>query len=600
MPAQHDKMRKRHLHRVLLHDCASRLSLKPDRKTERKFFLLLDFPNELIVLICRHLNRQQDIANFSRCSRRLHELLDFELYRHNINHFAGSALVWATEKGKVEMVRKMLQYGADPTRCLDPRVRQPPLMLAISAGRDTIVNLILDSPKCRVDQSDIMGSTALSLAVAKNNKELVELLLRHGARGCTLPGGQNPLEIALSCRYLDIARLLLTAESIDVNFWFQYPQQPCLHHIVRTGSSDLLSLLLARQDLQVNITTASGDTALNWAALEGKTRAVEALLDRGACPHVVNRTLHSALFFAAQQGHDEIVSILLSQPGVDIDSTSSSGETPLMQAAMNGHESTVRLLLADGANVNVQDHLGRSLLSVAAESGQPAMVKFLLELDGVNPDHKNQNGETPLSLLAKSAPSSFRKRSSGRAMLLDVAQTLLSTSGVDADSKRHDGRTPLSFAAESRNAPLVKLLLAQPSVDPDSKDNDGCTPILYAATQGLGDPAWLQRWKECDIAVVRMLLNTGRINVNHQDQLGRTVLSYAAGGGCEALVRTLLGMQANAKLKDIDGRRPLYHAKKGLKYCMDTSDLPGHKRTVALLNRHLASCLGKQIFLCTA
>jgi ankyrin repeat protein len=49
---------------------------------------------------------------------------------------------------------------------------------------------------------------------------------------------------------------------------------------------------------------------------------------------------------------------------------------------------------------------------------------------------------------------------------------LLARDGVDPDTKDKDGRTPLSLAAGKRQEAVVKLLLARDVVDPNAKDRD--------------------------------------------------------------------------------------------------------------------------------
>jgi len=74
---------------------------------------------------------------------------------------------------------------------------------------------------------------------------------------------------------------------------------------------------------------------------------------------------------------------------------------------------------------------------------------------------------------------------------------------------------------------VVKLLLKTGKVDVDSKNNNGRTPLSWAAENG-------------HEAVVKLLLETGKVDVDSKnDYYGRTPLSWAAENGHEAMVKLL-------------------------------------------------------------
>jgi hypothetical protein len=76
---------------------------------------------------------------------------------------------------------------------------------------------------------------------------------------------------------------------------------------------------------------------------------------------------NSALHIACYQGYFEVVNLLLSHPGVELNGLNIDGRTPLMSAAAQGNEKIVALLLAKGANVDIKNGRGETAATVAAK-----------------------------------------------------------------------------------------------------------------------------------------------------------------------------------------------------------------------------------------
>ena len=181
--------------------------------------------------------------------------------------------------------------------------------------------------------------------------------------------------------------------------------------------------------------------------------------------------------------------------GVDVNSRTRWGFTPLMGAALNGDVDSAEFLLKEGANVNDVDDHNHSALSHAVLGRHEACVNILLRA-GANVNTKDKHGITPLlrSVIAGS-PSCIK---------------ILIESGADVNMANHLGSTPLLKAVDFRNLDCVKLLLrcgakintdvttycpnpqteVSTSIDTDNSyfdeaDPDEITMVLFAAGQAL-------------------------------------------------------------------------------------------------------------------
>ena len=208
----------------------------------------------------------------------------------------------------------------------------------------------------------------------------------------------------------------------------------------------------------------------------------------------------------------------------------SKGTTPLIYAAMNGHEAMVRLLLDRKANINAKDNYGQTALYRAACNGHEAVVQLLLDRKA-DVNVKDNDGWTAL----------YRAAWNGH----EAVVRLLLDRKADVNAKDNDGQTALHRAAWNGHEAVVRLLLDR-KADVNVKDNDGWTVLYRAAWNG-------------DEAVVQLLLD-GKADVNAKDNDGQTALHRAAWNGHEAVVRLLLDRKADVNAKDNDGQTALHRA----------------------------------------
>jgi ankyrin repeat protein len=93
---------------------------------------------------------------------------------------------------------------------------------------------------------------------------------------------------------------------------------------------------------------------------------VKALLAAGVNPNATNR-YSTPLTSAAYRGNQEVVALLLSQPGIKVDARDVDGYTSLMWAAEQGSLDLVDLLMKAGACPSLKNQRGETAISLAEQ-----------------------------------------------------------------------------------------------------------------------------------------------------------------------------------------------------------------------------------------
>jgi len=143
------------------------------------------------------------------------------------------------------------------------------------------------------------------------------------------------------------------------------------------GHAATVSVLLAKGGIEVNAKDEKDKTALVQAVQNGHKEIVTLLLAQNADVNSNANYNWVPLIYASYSGHKEIAEQLLAK-GAEVNAQEKQGKTALMLAVQNGHKEIVTLLLAKGANVNAKDEYGKTALMLAAQNGRTALVQQLL------------------------------------------------------------------------------------------------------------------------------------------------------------------------------------------------------------------------------
>ena len=299
-----------------------------------------------------------------------------------------------------------------------------------------------------------------------------------------------------------------------------------LHCVSFFGIHELATTLINTKSCEINQGDCGGNTPLQWAAKNGHDGVVKLLLGlEDVDPDRPDNRDSTPLSWAAYKGYKRVVRLLLGRKDVDPDRPNKGGSTPLLWAANNGHKGVVKLLLGQkDIDPNRPNGDDRTPLGCAAAGGREGVVKLLLSRKDVDPNRPSNDDRTPLGWAAVEGHEG-------------VAELLLDRKDVDPNCPCKDGLTPLGWAAFKGHEGIVKLLLGRKDIDPDRPDKGGSTPLLWAANNG-------------HKGVVKLLLGQKDIDPNRPNGGDRTPLGCAAAGGREGVVKLLLSR------KDVDPNRP--------------------------------------------
>jgi len=410
------------------------------------------------------------------------------------------------------------------------------------------------------------GSTPIAQAAELGDARMVKMLLDAGAE----PEGANP------------------------------DGQTSLMLAIKTGETAVVDLLLKAGAKVNTIEKFHKQTPLMWAATAPRNAGAmtKLLLAKGADfkpramftdwpsqitsePRAQYRPVGglTALLYAARDGCSDCVDALITA-GADVNFPTPDGVTTLMLALDNDHNDVAKLLLSRGANPKVWDWWGRTALYIAIDRKEI--------LDGQRRKGSAQ-GTTP-------AVSSMEIINALLAANVDINVQLnmerpsrSGNSGRFVDPLLNTGCTPLMRATVGDREPkpdpkniggdaeVVRLLLskgANPNIN-----SAGLTPFLVAAGVGAGFVTGAtglamdsSQGGPINMEVMELLLQNGadvnaqvtgtktysmRISRAPSANEGRTALHMAAMDGRPDLVRYLLSKGANTEIKDAGGLRPI-------------------------------------------
>ncbi len=316
-----------------------------------------------------------------------------KLPRHALQDHGAAlpALHLAAARGDAATVAGLLAAGADPLQ-LDPLMGASPLHLAAQGGSAAVMEALLQYGAFVNLQSHSHGMTPLMISVWHRRPAVAKVLLAHPDIDPTIRSrlGMTAEEM-LDTKTAQDAELRAVFGGFHARVAAARQRQPLLAVLedeMLSGAEKearIATLLAEGADPDVVAPVHSarnpGHTPLLIAARDGLAGAVQALLDAGADPTLVDHfMLAHAAHKAAYMGHDvALVALTRHERFAEIADAQGpfNGYTALHDAVWHGHVEAVRLLLEAGVRSDLLGHDGRSAADLARDYGYDEILALL-------------------------------------------------------------------------------------------------------------------------------------------------------------------------------------------------------------------------------
>ena len=413
---------------------------------------------------------------------------------------------------------------------------------AIEAAEDGETGILRNLERAGIDlgDSDASGFTPLLAAVRSGNESTIEFLMERNEvveniNAFTALEKETPLSAALRERDFELASMLIEAGAeVDVDI---KRGRPFVIDAIEKQDAEMIDFLFSH-GADVEYRGAFPISAFAVAASLDNFELMQRCLKEGAAVDTRGESGNPLLIEAVMEENPKKTRLLL-ENGADVNILCVENRrmelTALSHAFDQGSSIVENLLFEHGANANVNGVSGEPLIVQSiAENDLVAAQRFLEE--GANPNVMNKDGCTPLAiavaaeelnavelLIEAGADPSLSGAGMESPLLLAIENGniaiahMLIVSGAKFDKQRM-----LARAYSERNTPLMSLLL-NAGADPESTlwktdervfdiavrdGSTGAVRTLLDSGASIGDNLWAAILSEQD-ELIRLILEAG-------------------------------------------------------------------------------------------
>lgn len=321
---------------------------------------------------------------------------------------------------------------------------------------------------------DDQNNYLLTYAILYNKPDIVKLLIDHGARIDILDNeDRSVLYIAIKYDYQEIIDILLEYNKNSIGIFL------------------------------FDIRDRNNHVPIHYTIIFNNVLALTKLLDAGASPNISDKNGYNSLHLSVYVRSYKMCSIILKY-NIDINSRLNSGETALHIACNLQLTNIVKLLIASGINVNLQDYDHEfTALHYSINLNNKELVSLLLT-NGADPNIQDIVGNTVIHYAVSENN-------------LECLVMVVNTKNINLNLWNFDGKIALLIALEIDLPNLteyIDLLLDGSNIN--IQDNNGNTCLHLLCIKNL--------WKEYQQQLIKKKLDVfipNKLNVRPIDLINK-------------------------------------------------------------------------------
>ena len=520
---------------------------------------------------------QKELSKSNIDVSKLQKLIDNGVNINQKDKKGRTPIFYLVAKKKVDAVKVLLDNDVDLS--IENEYGKTVLADAVFRGDGMMIRYLLDNG-ASINEKNSSNRTLLQDTALEGNYKIFRILMNYEP-DLNLKDSYNKTVLYDAVEGEDENILKDVIENIDnINLLDENNQTVLFKAVLKENTQIAKTLIL--YDIDINIRDKDGQTAIYNALLRGYDNydVIELLVKKGIDLNITDKENHTVVdeilhiidlqnrsmnnlegkytLINKDRSYVEILTYLINS-GLEIDKFDSNGNTALSKAIQKQNYEQIEFLLKCGANINIQDEYGKTVLfrEVLRGFSNYKMVAFLIRNDADAFIKDNDSKSLYDYLIEKickfeNYTSEIDDPKSKKYFLL--LKKLISLK-PKLNEKRPDGQNVLFEVVKHNNFDLIKLLLNY-GMNPNVIDNDGNTPLSFLVETGLKLKIKDAREKFIDRLVFLLRF---RVDTGIQDKDGRTVFHKAVIANDLEVVEKLLTKKANLDAKDNQGRTALHH-----------------------------------------